>query len=208
VADCVREAESRRAVIDRRAEERGQHLGPRAGGVLGDVRHRQARLHRDVDRLRAALGDEVHVPLLRVLANGARADERVDLDRQPRLLRKLDHRRDVADHRATGARDLDLHLAVDDLPAEAQHVLEGALGASRKADVRLVDAEVFHQVQDLQLVVDARILDRGVLQAVAERLVEQRETLRNDPAFAIDLVPVEDELSGAVGLGGSEVVHS
>ena len=97
--------------------------------------------------------------------------------------------------------DLDLHLAVDDLLAHAQDVVERALAAARQADVRLIDAEVLHQMQDAKLVLDARVLDARVLQAVAQRLVEERESLRHEAPFAIHLVPVEDELTRAVGIG-------
>ena len=80
-------------------------------------------------------------------------------------------------------RDLDLHLAVDDLLAEAKDVVERALAAAGQADVGLVDAEVLHQVQDAELVVDAGVLDARVLQAVAQRLVEEREALRDERAL-------------------------
>src|ERR1019366_6627971 len=97
-------------------------------------------------------------------------------------------RRDVAHHRATGRRDLDVHLAVDDLLAHGKDVVERALAAPGQADVHLVDAEVLHEVEDAEFVFDAGILDAGVLQAVAEGLVEQREALRDEPPFAIHFV--------------------
>jgi hypothetical protein len=112
-------------------------------------------------------------------------------------LRDLDHRRDVGDHRAPGARDLDLHSAARDLAAHAQHVLERALARPWKTDVGLVDAQVFHQVQDLELVLDRGILHRRVLQAVAQGLVEEGVSLGDEAALAVDLVPVVDELGGS-----------
>jgi hypothetical protein len=71
-------------------------------------------------------------------------------------------------HGAPGARDPDLHLAVDDLLAHAKDIVERALAAARQADVRPVNAEVVHQVQDLELVLDRRVGHRRVLQAVAQ----------------------------------------
>jgi sirohydrochlorin ferrochelatase len=58
VTDGVREAEARGAVIDRRLEERRQHLGARARRVLGHVGNREPGLDADVDRVRAPLRDE------------------------------------------------------------------------------------------------------------------------------------------------------
>ena len=88
-----------------------------------------------------------------------------------------------ADDGAAGAADLDVHLAVDDLLAEPEHVVERALAAAGEADVGVLDAEIVHQVQDAELVVDGRVLDARVLQAVAQRLVERarRPGVRDGP---------------------------
>ena len=205
VADRVREDEAARAVVDRRAKERRQHVGPRSRRVLGDVRDGEARLDGDVDRLGAALRDQRHVPLLDELANRARPDERADLDAETRALADLDDRRDVGDDRAAGAADLDVHLAVDDLLAEPEHVVERALAAAGQADVRVLDAEIFHQVQDAQLVVDRRVLDARVLQAVAQRLVDQREGLGHEPSLSIELVPIENKVAGTLRVRGCQL---
>ena len=202
VADGVREAEPRRAVIDGGPEQRGEHLGTRARRVLGDVGDGEAGLHRDVDGLGAALRDELDVPALHELADGGGADEGIDLDGQARALRELDHRRDVRDDGPSGTGHADLHLAVDDLLAEAQRVLEGALAGARETDVGDVDTELLHEVEDLQLVFDPGIDDGRILEPIAEGLVEERGVLRQNPPFAIDLVPVEDEVGRAIALGG------
>ncbi len=98
---------------------------------------------------------------------------------------------------------LRLDLAVGDLPAHAQHVVERALRAARQADVGHVDAELVHQVEELELGLDARVGDGRVLQAVAQRLVEERDALGDEPPLPADLVPVVDELgSGQIGAGG------
>ena len=43
--------------------------------------------------------------------------------------------------------------------AHAQHVVERALRAAGQADVGDVDAELVHQVQELELVLDVRVVD-------------------------------------------------
>ena len=193
VADGIGEADATRSVIDRGAEQRREDLGTRARRVLRDVGDGQALLHRDVDRLRAPLGDQVHVPVLDVLSDRRRADERVDLDRHTGALRDLDHRCDVRDHGAARTRDLDLHLAVDGFLADAEDVFECAFARARESDVGHMDSEVLHQMEDLELLLDPRIHDGGVLETIAQRLVEERRVLRQDLALPINLVPVEDE---------------
>jgi hypothetical protein len=89
----------------------------------------------------------------------------------------------------------------------AQDVVEGALAGSGEADVGLVDAEIFHQVEDLELVLDRRVLDRRVLQAVAQCLVEERVSLGDETALAVHLVPVEDELRRSTGAGRGVMGH-
>src|ERR1019366_3126815 len=148
VTHGVREHEPPRAVIDRRAKERIEHLGARARGVFGDVRDREARLDRQVDRLGAPLRDERDLPLLHELADRARADERAHFDLDARLLADIEDRRDVGGDRAAGAGDADRELARSDLLAECEHVVEGALAAPREADVRVLDLEPVHQVQN------------------------------------------------------------
>jgi len=108
-------------------------------------------------------------------------------------LRDLDHGQDVGGDGATGAGDLHIELLIDDLAAHAQDVVEGALVRARQPDVRGVDAEVVHQVQDLELVFDGRIANGWVLDAITERLVEELDLAEGGVATA-DLVPVVDEL--------------
>ena len=108
-----------------------------------------------------------------------------------------------AEHGAAGAADPDVHLAIDDFLAEAEHVVEGALAAAGETDVRVLDLEIVHQVQDAQLVVDRRVLDARVLEAVAQRLVDELEALGREPSLSIEFVPIEDKagaLAGAFGL--------
>ena len=87
-------------------------------------------------------------------------------------------------------------LVVGDLAAHAQDVGERALRAARQADVGDVDADLRHQVEQLELGLDVGVGDRGVLQPVAQRLVEERDALGDEPPLAADLVPVVDELGG------------
>ncbi len=55
--------------------------------------------------------------------------------------------------------------------ARRGHRRDDVRSGARQADVGGVDAERLHQVQDADLLVDRRALDRRRLQAVAQRLV-------------------------------------
>ena len=61
-----------------------------------------------------------------------------------------------------------------------------------QADVRVLDLQVLHDVENPELVVDGRVFDAGVLQAVAKGLVEEGEGVRDHVPFSIELVPIEN----------------
>src|SRR5579859_4016711 len=73
------------------------------------------------------------------------------------------------------------------------HVGDGARSGARQTDVERVDAELLHQVQDAQLLLDGRIFDRGRLQAVAQRFVVEQDLARRTEAGVVQRVPVVDE---------------
>ena len=98
---------------------------------------------------------------------------------------------------------------IGDLAAHAQHVVERALRAPRQADVGDVDADLRHEVDELELRLDVRIGDRRVLQAVAQRLVEERHAARDEAPLPADFVPVVDEVGrGRLGAARGELSHA
>src|SRR5205823_688444 len=109
-------------------------------------------------------------------------------------LRDLGDGTDVVLVRPRGAVRGDGELGVDDL---ARQALDGALhvrAGAGKADVGRVDADVVHEVQRADFLVQRRIGHRRRLQAVAQRLVVELDLL---PAGTRRLlargVPVVDE---------------
>ena len=175
VADAVRrgvphgvaETESCGAMIDGGAEQGPEVVGARPRGVLRHERDLQALFHGEVDGFGGALGDELHGPVFGELANGGRADEGHDLHGDAGLLAHFHHGLDVADQRAPRAGGANGELLVADLFAEREHIFEGPGPRARKAHVGAVHADLVEQVQDLQLVADARVHDGRVLDAVA-----------------------------------------
>ena len=67
-------------------------------------------------------------------------------------------------------------LLPDDLLRQARDRFDDVRSGAGKADVRRVDAERLHQVEDADLLLDRGALDGGRLQAVAQRLVVELDT--------------------------------
>ena len=65
---------------------------------------------------------------------------------------------------------------------------------SGQAQVQHVDADPFHQVEDIDLLLNGRITHRGRLEAVAQRLVIQQHSARRHHGPGIDRVPVVNEI--------------
>src|SRR5207237_6377843 len=96
------------------------------------------------------------------LANRRASDEDESFDRNAGALAHFDHRRDVADDGASRAARLDAELRARDRLAHSNGVLERALGAAGEADVGGMDADVVHEMQDLDLGLDRRIDDARI----------------------------------------------
>ena len=84
---------------------------------------------------------------------------------------------------------------VTDLLGQRRHIVHRPWPGARKPDVRRLDPEFGHEVQDPDLVLDRRVLDRGGLQPVAQRLVVQLDrTQFGKSGEARCGVPVVDEV--------------
>jgi hypothetical protein len=100
---------------------------------------------------------------------------------------------------AGGARQLDRQAGVAGVLGDRRAVLDGAAAGAGQADVDVVDAEVAGEIDQPQLVVDRRVDHRRRLDAVAQRLVEERHlALGRQRSDLVLGVPVVDEV--ALGL--------
>ncbi len=94
---------------------------------------------------------------------------------------------------ASSAVGADFHVRADDFAGEGFRVSESARAGAGQADVDGLYAERFHQVQDFDFFSDARIVDRRILQAVAERFVVEHHAAANRDFGAGVGVPIVDE---------------
>ena len=191
VTDGIGDADAMRAGADRGAVDAAQRFRIGAGRVFRHQEDRQPFLDRERHRRLGRPFEVIDGPVLDVLPQRARPDERRDLDRHAGALRDLGDRRDVVDHRARRRVRPQLHPAIDDLPRDALDIRRDRRARRRQADVGGVHAERFHQVEDFELALDAGGLDRRTLQAVAQRLVIQHHRRPDEPAA--DGVPIVGE---------------
>jgi hypothetical protein len=136
----------------------------------------------------------VERPVLDELADRRRADERASLDGAADTLADAQQGFDVRDDGAHGAVGPDAHAVADDLAHDGFDVGHGVDPGARQADVASVDAELFHEMDEAQLLLERRILDRRALQPVAQRLVVELELGLVPESEALEAIPIEDEL--------------
>src|SRR5207249_3864773 len=134
MADRIREAYACRAAVDRRAVQRLERFGLRAGRVFGHVHDREAVLHGIRHGFFGRAEDLVQRPILGVLPYWRGADEGGGLDGDPDLFGNPDDRLDVRDHRASRAVGEDSQLLIPDLAGQlATRRAPWASGSSRKS---------------------------------------------------------------------------
>ena len=188
-----------RAAIDRGRVQTLDHLRIAAGRVLGDVHGIEAQRHRVFHRLFRGLEQEVIGPVFGVAADRAGADEGGGLDVQPGALHDLGDRPNVIFVSARRAVGANLHLVADDLAGQRLAVRQRARSRARQAEVERVDAQGFHQMQDLNFFFDRGIAHRRRLQAVAQSLIVEQDAARRPQHGGVYLVPVVDEFGGIHG---------
>ena len=189
-----------RAVLDRVAEQRRQHLGPRARRVLGDVGDRAARSCTAKSIASAELLEHAaRGPSPR--RTGGSASEPMNAITSigmPSFCEISTIGLDVVDDGARAQAALMLQLGVADLARRARDVLDCA---RRPAPGRPMSTwsmpRSFIRCRSLSLSSIFGIDHRRALHAVAQRLVEERDLVLEQRAAPLERVPVVDD----VGLG-------
>ncbi len=131
-------------------------------------------------------------PVFHEASNGAGAEEGGGFDGDSHSLRNFGDRANVGFDGAGGGVGANLHAIGGDLAGESFGVLDGARAGAGKADVQRIDAERFHQMQDFDFFFDAGIVDRGILQAVAEGFVVEQDAGAWWDKRGGSLVPIVD----------------
>ena len=155
--DGITDNDGARATFDGRRVELLDRLRPGASGVLGAVHGRQAQTACEFHRTLRGLQQEVKGPVLGILPDRTRAQKSGSFDLQPCGVGDLSNRRDVGFDGASRTVWLDPHLCRDDLARQLQNIVLGPRPCPGQPQVKRVDAQFFHQVQDLDLLIYRRV---------------------------------------------------
>ena len=148
--------------------------------------------HRELDRAGRRREDPVRVPTLGVLADRGAPDEGADLEVEPSVLRDSGNGLDVGDDRAGGRVRPDRQRALDDLASQRQDGVVGPRTRTGKTEIRCIDSEFHHQMEQLDLLSDWRIRYRRVLQTVTERLIIEFDAESGERRRPRHQVPIVD----------------
>ena len=171
MADGVAENQRFGAAVDGRIVQAFYRGGIRARGVFGDVHRRQIVRDRKAHGFFGGATEIVDGPVFHEAANGAGAEEGGGFDGDAYALGNFGDGADVVFVGARGAVWFYAHAMGGDFASEGFGVGGGAGARAGEADVNGVDAERFHQVQDLDFFGDGGVGDGGILQAVAQSFV-------------------------------------
>jgi hypothetical protein len=140
------------------------------------------------------LEEPFQIPILRVLSNGAGADERGALDGPSDLLRNLDDGIDVRFESTSRAIGRDGEFLVDDLLRQPQDLFLNMGARAGQTYVDGMNPEIVHEVKDLELLLDGRRGDGRTLEAVPERFVVEFDGFGWIEETCVRQVPVVDEI--------------
>ena len=131
-------------------------------------------VNRKTNRLLAMPQESHPDPNLGILADGAGADERGDLDGVTHPLGNLHDGANVRDYGTGGAIGMNSHALFADLPRQPQG-MGGHMGAgTRQTNVGHLDAQRFHESKNVQLLGNRRVSDRWGLQTIPQGFIGER----------------------------------
>ena len=188
-----------RTTSNRRRVEPLHRLRIAAAGIFSDVHRVQAERNRILHGFLGGLQKKIVAPAFRKAANGTGADKCSRLDAQAGFLHDLGNGTNIVLMRPRRAVGANLHLVRDDFPRQRRHVLDRARSCTRQSEIKRVDPERLHQMEDLNFLGDRRVAHGRRLQAIAQALIVQQNRPRRLQSRRMILVPVVDEFGGVHG---------
>src|SRR5262245_61005394 len=94
---------------------------------------------------------------------------------------------------ACGAGRLYLQSRVYDFSRQPLGVIDGSRPGPGQPNIRVVDSKSIHQMENMRLVLNRRVPDRGGLQTITECLVMEFDPMRRRFCYFLRLVPVENQ---------------
>ena len=163
-------------------------------GVFGNIHDRNAAIDGMGDGLFCPAHQVVHGPVFDVLPDHARAQKGCSIDDDARFVGNVQDRIDILNRGPGSAIRTNFQTALRNFGCKRQTIVVGARASTGQPDVEHLDSKIFHEVHDLDLVVNGRIGNSWRLQTVTQRfIVEQNPPLREGTRFA-DQIPVINQL--------------
>src|SRR5580704_3983343 len=180
------------AAADRGGVEALDGVAIGANGVFGHVHRRKTVVDGVLYGFFRGAFEVIDRPILDEATDGAGAEEGCGFEGDAYSLRDLHDGADVGFHRARGTVRANLHAVGGDFARQGFGVRGGARAGSGQPNIEGIDAERFHQVQDFDFFFDAGIVDRGILQAIAQSFVVEKYTGAGRDGWSGGFVPVVD----------------
>src|SRR6185437_2548477 len=195
VTDRVAEHDGASAATNRGGVESFHGGGVGARRVFSDVHHGQTLRDGELHGLFSGALKMFDGPVFHEAADGTRAKKCGSLDSHANLLGNFGNGANVVYVSARGAIRADFHAATNDFLREGFGVVAGARTGAGETNVYGVDAEVFHQMQDVNFFFDAGVAHGGILEAVAQGLVVEHDFAAEQNLAALSGVPVVDQFA-------------
>ena len=135
-------------------------IGMCTRGIFGDKHARQAVTYNVLYGILRELKNMGNVPPLDVLTDRTCADEGRYFDGNACFLRDVDDRVDIRFDGSCRAVGKDLHVAAGNLFGKLERIVIRPRSCTRQTDVRRLDAQVFHEMEDFDFLVDRRVCYR------------------------------------------------
>jgi hypothetical protein len=156
------------------------------GQIFGD-RERHG-LFRELEQL-------VERPIFGVETHGRRADKRAGFNSDSGALRNFGNGANVVAVRARGAVRANPEFLCDDLARQLFDARRVCAARAGQPDVRRVDAEIVHQVQQFEFSLHRRLAHGRRLQPVAQSFIVETDVATGRWMSRINLIPVVDQFT-------------
>src|SRR2546429_4500145 len=179
--------------MDRRFVKTFHRLRIAARRILGYIHDVETQRPGILHGCLCSLEQKVVSPALGVAADWTRSQKSGGFNIQARTLNDFSNRTYIVLMGARRTIGTNLHFPLDDLARQCFHVLHCTLACSRKSEVERVDAQRFHQMQDMKFFLDRGIPHGWRLQSVTQSLIVEENPPGGTQRGGILLVPVVDK---------------
>src|SRR5947209_8059728 len=193
VTDGVAKDDGARPTVDGGGVECLDRRRVGAGGVFGDVHHRQALREGKANSVFRGALQVVDSPVFYQPPDGARTQKRRRFDGDSCALRHFGDGANVVLMGARGTVGADLHLGPGDFAGQGFRISQRTRPSAGQADIHRVDSQRLHQVQNFNLFPDRGVVNGGVLETIPEGFVVEHDSATAERVKTAGVVPIVDQ---------------